>query len=460
MSRSLAVIGLDGVGLEMARRLAEAGVMPNLARLMKLAPAWGVDSPLPEVSSVCWSTLFTALNPGGHGIFGFAHPRPDSYKLKPVESTDVAAPRLWELVEARGAKAVVVNVPLTYPARQMRGVMISGFVVVDMARAVHPPALLQRLEAIGYRPEPDLDRARRDKAGFLAELAEVLRIQARIIQELAQEQWDLFVAVVTATDRVNHFCWQALNDPHHPLHNQALDIYRITDQLLGGLWEGLAPRVEAGQCSFAVVADHAFGPIKSEVYLNPWMMEHGYLHIQGCPPHEQILPNTTALVLDPARVYLHLAGRFPKGQPMAPSRIQAIKEAITAQLTRLEFLELSGRQLLPRRVIERVFSREELYHGPLAHTGPELVAVGAEGFSLRAGLDRGGLFGRSHIEGTHRPYGALALLIPPPASRPTHLVGLGRLLMKLAGISWAVEEVSAGSDSLNKPHGSHGGHQA
>ena len=70
--RRLIFLGLDGVGLNLASSLASRGVMPHLGRLLEAGRAWSTQSPLPEVSPVCWTSMFSGQGPGGHGIYGFA----------------------------------------------------------------------------------------------------------------------------------------------------------------------------------------------------------------------------------------------------------------------------------------------------------------------------------------------------------------------------------------------------
>lgn len=135
----LIFLGLDGVGLDLAASLAGRGIMPHLGRLLERAGAWATASPLPEVSPVCWTSLFSGQGPGGHGIYGFAAPVKGSYRITPCDSTMVRAPRLWELADRAGLTSVVLNVPLTYPAAPLRGSMVSGFVTLDLARGCTRP---------------------------------------------------------------------------------------------------------------------------------------------------------------------------------------------------------------------------------------------------------------------------------------------------------------------------------
>lgn len=442
MTRRLIFIGLDGLGLDLAQSLAARGVMPHLGRLMDLGAAWGTDSPLPEVSPVCWTSMFTGTEPGQHGVYGFGVPVAGAHQVRPVQAGDVAAPRLWEELSGLGRSSVVLNVPLTYPARAIKGAMVSGFVAPELTRAVHPPELLPRLMALGYRPEADLEAGVDDPAALVADLSRAIEARAALFRQFWDDDWDLYVAVFTDSDRVNHFLWPALWDPGHALAGPALGLYRAMDDFLGALWQRFGGEVEAGRVALLIAADHAFGPIRSEVYLNPWLRQQGFLKVEGWqegPGHERILPGSLALALDPGRVYLHWAGRFPGGHltpgPEAEQALRAIRQGLLdLRFRRVRMHE--GRPLVSEEApISQMHLGRELYPGPQAHLAPDLVAQAAPGYSLRAGLGRENVFGLSHLTGTHRPQGALACCLPrpagPPPGRVSGLCGLMRAILGL-----------------------------
>ncbi len=437
-ARRLIFLGLDGVGLDLAASLAARGVMPNLGRLLERGQAWATASPLPEVSPVCWSSMFSGQGPGGHGIYGFAAPVVGSYRIAPCDSTMVRAPRLWELAHRAGLTSVVLNVPLTYPAAPLKGTMVSGFVTPDLAKGVYPPALLPRLRAMGYRPEAELEAGRTDPAALLADVAQALAVRLELFQETLAQEWDLWVGVIADTDRVNHFAWPALWEPGHPLAPAALAIYRQVDELVGWLWGRFGGEVEAGRLGLMIAADHSFGPIVSEVYLNQWLKAEGYLVLEGAPPNERILPATRALALDPGRIYLHRAGLFPGGSLTPGPAADRLLGEIAAKLQALRYSRLvrdqGGPRLESQAPVARVHLGRELYHGPQAPHAPDLVAEAAPGYSLRGGLDRAGVFGLSHLSGTHRPQGALALMLPEPPDKPSTIQGLFGLMAGALGL--------------------------
>ena len=421
--KKLIVLGLDGLGLEQARRLAHEGIMPNLGALLNQGEAWPTESPLPEVSPVCWSSMFSGANPGEHGVFGFGHPVPGDYRIKPVDAAGVKVPRLWERMSAANWRSVVLNVPLTYPARPLVGMMVSGFVVVSLERAVYPLDILDKVKRSGYRPEADMDRGITDPHALARDLARVIDTRLALFEQMLEEECGLYVAVITDTDRINHFFWQALHTPEHPLSGLAQGLFGRIDGFIGRLWGRIGGQVQEGKAALLLAADHSFGPIESEVYLNRWLVQKGYLKVAGEAGKESIQPGTVALALDPGRIYLHKKGRFPLGSLTDGAEAEAVCDQISKELLELK-LPNSGRP-----VVDAVHKRHDIYAGPCLNQAPDLVARAAYGISLRAGLGMPGVFGQSHLEGAHLPHGAMALWLGPELqSKPPAVQGLYDLM--------------------------------
>ncbi len=73
MSRVL-IIGIDGATFDLIQPWAEAGDLPNLARLMAEGVHGLLESTLPPVTSPAWPTFATGKNPGKHSVFDFIRP--------------------------------------------------------------------------------------------------------------------------------------------------------------------------------------------------------------------------------------------------------------------------------------------------------------------------------------------------------------------------------------------------
>ena len=128
MMKRIVIIGLDGVPFEMIESLAHTGIMPNTNQLIENSTFKKMESSIPEISSVAWSSIITGKNPAEHGIYGFTDLFENSYTMRFPNFNDLKAEPFWNTL---AAPSIIVNVPSTYPVREMNGIHISGFVSID-----------------------------------------------------------------------------------------------------------------------------------------------------------------------------------------------------------------------------------------------------------------------------------------------------------------------------------------
>ena len=76
--RRAILIGLDGVPLGIIEDFADKGIMSNIKEIIQQGIITRMQSSIPEISSVAWSSIVTGKNPGEHGIFGFTDLFPNS----------------------------------------------------------------------------------------------------------------------------------------------------------------------------------------------------------------------------------------------------------------------------------------------------------------------------------------------------------------------------------------------
>jgi predicted AlkP superfamily phosphohydrolase/phosphomutase len=395
-SKRTLVIGLDGVPHSLLTRLAAEGVMPNAARLLLLGHLSKMKVTLPEISAVSWPSFMTGVNPGTHGVFGFVDLKPGSYDVRFPGFRDLKVPTMWDRLGKRGKRSVVINQPSTYPAREIPGVLVSGFVAISLKKAVWPPAALAPLEKMGYEIDVDTARARGDHAYLIGALDSTLEGRRRAVDHFWKEPWDLLEVVVTGTDRLHHYLWDALDDASHQYHGAFLDYYRKVDSFVGELAARFATdsgRSEEGEGLF-LLSDHGFTGIVQEVRVARWLTENGYLSFGKERPDslEDMVPSSKAFVLDPGRIFVNRKGRFPKG-----SVDDAGARAVVAEIK----AGLSGLRWEGRPVVERVFERDEIYSGPETPNAPDLVVVGHHGFDMKGTIRESDLFGRTSLTGCH-----------------------------------------------------------
>ena len=140
---------------------------------------------------------------------------------------------------------------------------------------------------LGWAESADkpLNEGRLDEAEFLYDSDRAMDDREKIILEsLKRDDWDLFVAAIETTDRVSHMMWRLI-DPRHPMYDEALaakygdsieKVYRRADDFVGRLRQKL-PR----DVLFMVMSDHGFHSFRREVNLNTWLVQNGYMVVNG-----------------------------------------------------------------------------------------------------------------------------------------------------------------------------------
>jgi predicted AlkP superfamily phosphohydrolase/phosphomutase len=388
------VIGLDGVPYGLLLDLARKGVMSSVGRIIDAGHLHKMKASLPEISAVSWTDFMTGTNSGTHGIFGFTDLKPGTYETRYPSYADIKAPPFWDTLAERGVKSIIINQPSTYPARPMNGVLISGFVAVDLAKAVYPPQHKSALEQMGYQIDIDTLKSRESVNVMWDELIKTLMGRQKALNHFWEEEWDYFELVLTGTDRLHHFLWNAYENPDHPHHQNFLEYYRQIDRLINKIYTSF--RKTAGdEENIFFLSDHGFCGIQQELYLNAWLEKEKFLKFTNTAPKglEDISPKSTAFALDPGRIYVNIKDKFPQGS-VKPGDAKAVREEIIRRLSALTF---DG-----RKVVRNVFLAREVYSGPMVNKGPDLVVLTEPGFDVKGSVKRKEVFGRSPgLQGMH-----------------------------------------------------------
>ncbi len=392
-SQRVCVVGLDGVPFSMIRRFIEAGVMPRLGEITASGALRDMTVSLPEISSVSWSTFMTGRNPGEHGIFGFTDLHPGTYTQSFPSFRDLKADTIWDRLGERKMRSVVINQPATYPARPVHGVLVSGFVAVHLDKSVFPARHLRTLRFLESVVYLAASVVRDDADALFAKLHQMLRMRERLMEILwEEERWNLMEVVITGTDRLHHFLFDAYDDPAHPRHADFLDYYRAVDAFVGRVHDRFwTDRAASG---FFVLSDHGFCRARYEVNVNRVLADHGFLIMNETSPRDlaSISERAAAFALDPSRVYAHTRGRYPRGG-VAPARIDPLLDEIAAIFLGLEH---EG-----ERVIRRVVRGSDVYSGPETARAPDLVLITANGFDLKGRLNAEAVVTPRRLQGMH-----------------------------------------------------------
>ena len=382
------LLGVDGLPCSMWRDFAERGIMPNSRALLESGTLIPMQSAMPEVSSAAWASIVTGENPGGHNVFGFTDLIDNSYTLAFTSSRTVRAQPFWQRPDT--GPHLIMNVPQTYPAQPLNGVMASGFVALDLKRAIFPEEQLPLFENVNYSVDADMSLIETSKDAFVAGLRDCLTARCTALHQLWDTQdWASIMFVITGTDRLNHYLWEDYADESSPYHQMFLDFYTQVDEEIGRIVDRLDDNV-----TLIAVSDHGFGPQKMSVNVNAILHEHGYLHLEETerPSYLNMLPETRAFAMDPGRVYLHRSDRYPKGSVSDADAKQLINELIDL---------FSSYEVHGQKIVDGIEFGQDIYSGEFAHRASDLVLMSTNNVALSGRLNVSELIESTPINGKH-----------------------------------------------------------
>ena len=428
------VLGLDGATWDVLEPLIQQSLLPNLARLRAQGSSGSLRSVFPPLSPVAWTGVMTGKNSGRHGIFEFLEHAHNPLRGQVNSSRAIHSKLLWEIAGEHGKTTVAGGVPMSYPPRP--ATQFPGFFLGDfLSPAAAPdfttdPVLLAELEkAVGpYRPWSTVIHDGGNEAAVLADLHAFLDQHLRAIEFLMNRcNWDLFIFDLMATDRLQHELWHVWDLTHRAAQGREHELEALRPKLIA-FWQRLDQGIGAIEAdlppdtAFLIISDHGFGPIEHYVNFNVWLLEQGFIALQnsfyvkqkhwfyrrGSTPEwiygvmsqlgmgnhrvsrfrgkqdsfmdrlaESIFLSRRHIDWAQTRAYaqgnfgqifLNLKGRQPNGF-VAPEDARPLLEDLKAGLRTIPHPE-TGQPL-----VEHVYERDELYHGPYAALAPDLTVV-------------------------------------------------------------------------------------
>jgi predicted AlkP superfamily phosphohydrolase/phosphomutase len=423
------VIGLDALTPQLVEKWAAEDRLPNIARLLRDG-AWGPMRSVPNRNSApAWSTMVTGLNPGKHGVYWFTEDDPTNYQYRFINGSFRRGKAFWSVLSDEGQRVGVMNVPLTFPAEKVNGVFVAGLdsPSADDPRFTHPSELRNEvIEAAGgeYWVYPALARfVITDKADEgLDRLHKSIEKRAEVTKHLmTSREWDVFMAVFTESDVVQHFFWRHMEDPRPedpPRHRDAIRAtYEHLDRVVGELMD-----VAGEDTVVMLVSDHGARHEEGLARVLPnWLEQLGLLSYRHGSDARTVRSLRVAAVsksfrqlekrlspeakhklsrrlpwlrrraeavmsfgkLDWAHtkaytdgkrpeIWVNLRGRQSQGI-VDPEQYEEVRQEIIDSLTSA-ICDRTGQPL-----VRRVLRREEAYSGPYVERSPDLVVEWRDG---------------------------------------------------------------------------------
>lgn len=387
------VIGLDGTPYSLINKLTQQGICPNLSKLLSAGSLREMKSTHPAISSVAWTSFMTGKNPAKHGIFGFMDRIPNTYDIYYPNSKHIQGKPIWDILSNYNKRSVVINVPSTYPAMAMNGILISGFVAIDLARASFPASIVPTLKDMGYKIDVETQLIHESKDKLFEDLFLTLEKRTRaMLHFMKNETWDLFIGIFTETDRLHHFFWEFMEKNDSKYSPLFLNYYKTIDASLGKIMENID-----NDTTLILLSDHGFCTLQQEVSINHWLKEEGFLSFKTTPPKalSDIGAGSRAYCLDPGRIYINLRGREPMGCVEPGNDYEQLRNTLISKLTGLKD------PVTQTTIIDRIHKREEIYQGENFNKAPDLVIEPKRGYDLKGAIYKETLLNKGVFSGMH-----------------------------------------------------------
>lgn len=490
MNKKVLILGLDGAALPLIEKWAAAGELPNFARLMNEG-VWGKLKSTPSFGSAsAWPSFHTGLNPGRHGMFDFFYQEKNSYNMQWMTKRYFTGKTFWETASEQNVKSTILNLPVTYPAAPFKGYQIAGWMTPNSsAKGFTYPAELgsEIRDSLGkhiFSPsvKAEVNRGRYEAA--FNSMQETFAYKLRLCRWM-MEKYDtgIFAHAWIAHDQLGHYLWHLI-DPGHPRYDAglaekydhiALEVYKMSDRAIGELHGKFGGNL-------IIMSDHGHGPNPlGEPHLKSLLKETGYMKMKsGAGKQSSLFSRMVANTFDVLQGLLgrpvkrFLIANFPGLLNFALTR-QNLSDVEWGETTVYTFIEptvnLQGREpegIVPpeeqdrilseiegilysardtrsgRKAIEKIYRKEDVYHGHYTENAPDLLIVWKADLvveSLELEYKGRKIVTKSHYadhrSGNHKPYGIF--FAEGEAFRPgvrddsVEIIDLCPLILHLAG---------------------------
>ena len=456
------IIGLDGGTFKIIDPLINAGKLPNIKKLIDGGTRTILNSTIPPVTAPAWVTFMTGKNPGKHGCFDFVKNdvRKSNYILVPDlelankkhihRSHDFAGQTIWDLLSQADYRLSVIMLPMTFPAWQINGHMLSGYPSPDFKNPSTYP--VDWKNEIGELFDiAAISGGNKEK--MIRECKKLIRKETEVLlSEMAKNDSDVFAIVFSSIDFVQHHLWKHIENPKSPYSDVINEVYEEVDAAIG---QFIAAKDE--DASVVIMSDHGFGPWP-EKYFNTsaWLKDAGYLELKK----QNLLTKISdwfIRFLGSRKIRLknrlkHILARLPSAISQNASDLYYKTNQIDYSKTKAYrhkvghcegiIINLEGRKesgIVPeheyeslrneivqklkklrdpndpsKRLVREVFKREDIYHGQFTETVPDIILL--LGQDYMGGFDVDGSIvtnlsedAKDVLSGTHDMDGVLIL---------------------------------------------------
>ena len=430
------ILEITGPTLEFLRERLE--YLPTFRRFIEQGTFSNLIGPLQPVLAPSFATLYTGNNPGKTGFFDFFRFPAGSYDRIPFSADQLKRQTFFHRLSAAGKRVGLLNAFLVSPLPELAGFVVSADDGIGNNYA-RPPEVLKMLQDQKYHVPFGASYSPGRERAFYQHCMKLLSTRRRAMRALFEHcAWDFGMLTIHVYGELLHAFWK-FYDPRHPEYRPFKEVFGKADPFVDCLVfidDMLSDIVELAGSNGLVIVLGAWGHRleHSTVYLNAVLERAGYLKFKRTPAsrakhwlfrmgltsaraerlahtmnlykvfHYKLARGRRAAVtgatflsyhdIDWARtravamgylgqVFMNVRGHRPSGV-IERGDYTVEREQLRGLLSELE----DPRTGEP--IVEKVWTREELYAGEELTHAPDLIVHFLEGYSGHSGIAGGG----------------------------------------------------------------------
>ena len=415
-SNKTIVIGIDSATFDLINPWIKEGKLPVIKNLIEKGCSGVLESTIPPLSPVAWTSFLTGMNPAKHGIFDFIEPGlNDEERIVFTNRTRCRQKPLWKYLNDAGHKTVLLNIPMTYPPGKLDGCMVSGMGTPSLLdEYTYPPDLKSKLikelgtyiiDSVGFSSHKKPDK-------FIKFLRKMIKNRLAATKYLLETtEWDFFMVVFIAVDRAQHQLWKYLDPGFHGVTKEEtrkysdaiLTIYQDIDAAVGTIVQSLEDNI-----NIVIMSDHGADAVYQYISINNWLADKGFLTYKKIHSglfdkivssnlfykiYKRFSPNkakkpglffesidspkTKAFFLGTrcGKIFINLKDKFPGGIVAPGQEYEEVRNEIIQELMKLEDPKTG------KHIVHKVLKREDIYSGDLLSNAPDLVIELERGYT-------------------------------------------------------------------------------
>jgi predicted AlkP superfamily phosphohydrolase/phosphomutase len=258
------VFGLDGANWPLIEPWIDGGLLPNIERLREEG-IWGIsESVYPPTTCPNWKCYASSRSPAKHDIYWWERINKETFETEIPDSRLFVAPELWDYLNDSGRSVGVMNMPMSYPPRDVDEFMIAGGPPTKTDGYALPESLQNELERDGYKIHPAATIDGRSGQG-VEETLELIKMRFETAERLfADRDLDFFHLTIFYINILQHHFWDG-----EPVKRA----WQIVDEHIGHF-------LDEGHTIF-LMSDHGCAEIQTAFHVNEWLEREGYLTVDS-----------------------------------------------------------------------------------------------------------------------------------------------------------------------------------